>query len=118
MNVTNKHVSVFVFSLALMWLIFFPPIGTTEGTYCPEYIPGIVLRGEEIPGETHLGYVQWNFYAFGPMLRLREVERVHAKAGVPGPYMYSVFGVLFIGNLVGLVSLTCLGAFLWRVEPR
>lgn len=118
MDIKTRHISMIVFFLASIWLILFPPVGYTIWTHCPEYVPELILTGNDIPGYAEWGYHK-NFLAFGPMLRIREghtIISVDYALGFTGPEEVTTFGLMYVGNLFILLSLIALGIILWRTK--
>jgi len=111
LDITNKQVSIVIFLLAYFWLFLFPPVGTTFWTPDLEFfVPDLVVEYRH--DADYEGLV-----AFGPMIRIGEAGTeifIHYPAWVSGPSTLINYYVLFLGNLIILVSLMSLGLILWR----
>ncbi len=86
-------------------------MGTTFWTPEPEFfVPDLVVKYKH--GIDYEGLV-----AFGPMIKIGGAgSSIHIDypPGVIGPSVLINYHVLFLGNLIILVSLMSLGIILWR----
>jgi len=119
LGIKNKHISIAILLLAFIWLNLSSPFGTTMWTHCPDYIPDIILTGEQILGYTYSGGIHDKFIAFGPMIKIREpttTVMLDYPRGVTGPSEVSICTFIFAGNSIGLVYLIWLGLAVRRAH--